>query len=243
MDIGIILTTFLVVFFAELGDKTQLVAFSITSTTKNPILIFLATSLALALSSVVAALIGGVTSFLIPSFTTYIAGTLFLGFGFYILFSREPPKIKECFLKSLTLENNLIRLLPKLLKKMNSNDYRLIDILRQEKSHSEVFKILLKEKKLFKDDINETRELEHCLEALEIKQDILKLPASEALDVLISWEKAGIQVFQCILNHLENEEHHQDISLQELLKNLIKEEKEHIRFYTELHEELSDHEQ
>ena len=237
-NLGIIFSTFLIVFFAELGDKTQLVAFSMTSTSRHSLLIFIATSLALTLSSVAAAIIGGITANLIPSFTGYISAALFLGFGFYILFSKEPPKIKECFFKSLTLENTLIHILPKFLKKIGRYNYQAVDILRQEKSHGEVFKVLLKEKKLFKDDINASSQLDCYMKELDLKRNLMRLSPQEALAEIIAKEEAGMMVFSFILEHIDREQHHNEASLEALLRTLIDEETGHLRFYKNMLEEL-----
>jgi len=238
IDIAVIFSTFLVVFFAELGDKTQLVAFSMTSTTKHPLLIFIATSLALSCSSVLASLLGGVTANVLPSFTGYISAALFLGFGVYILLSKEPPKIKECFLKSLSLETALIRILPRLLKKLGQYNYQALDILRQEKSHGEIFKVLLKEKKLFTDDINEHKELECHIKELDLNKNIMRMPPNEALDEIIAREEAGMNVYCFILEHLNNESHHDETSLEALLKNLINEETAHLQFFRSMKESM-----
>lgn len=228
IDFGIILSTFLVVFFAELGDKTQLVAFSMTSTSKNPLLIFIATSLALSLSSVLAAIIGGLTANFVPGFTKYISAGLFFVFGAYILLSKEAPKIKECFLQALAVENQLIHVLPKVFK--GDRQYKILDIMRQEKSHSELFKILLKEKILFKDDINDDAKLDELMEKLEFKSSIHRLPFPEALDVILRIEEASCEVFQFLCDHLD-EDHHHEVELQMIFANLVKEEKEHILFF------------
>ena len=228
MDFGIIITSFVLVFLAELGDKTQLVALSLTSTSKNPLLILIATSLALSLSTIIAALLGGLASQFVPNFTVYITGLLFILFGFIIIFSKEMPKIKECFLQAVALEHGFIQYVPKIFEKAGKFDYQIINILRQEKSHAEVFKILIKEKKLFKDDINEYEELQKITDSLNFPKNILNKPFKKALEDIILQEKAGLEVFKFISSHLSEEEHHKDDELTHLLSELIEEEENHI---------------
>ncbi|MBN2737962.1 MAG: TMEM165/GDT1 family protein [Spirochaetales bacterium] len=231
MDIGIIFASFALVFLAELGDKTQLVALSLTSTSKNPFSVFLATSLALTLSTIIAALLGGLASRFVPSFTAYITGILFLIFGGIIIFAKEMPKIKECFLEAVALENAFIRYVPRVFEKAGKLDYQIINILRQEKSHAEVFKILIKEKKLFKDDINKLEELDHITKSLSFPKKILTSPFPIALNEIVRQEKIGLEVFKLIHKHIKEEEHHQEDELMHLLEDLIHEEEEHIRIF------------
>lgn len=240
MDINIIIATFALVFLAELGDKTQLVALSLTSTSKSPLSIFIATSLALTLSTVIAAFLGGLASQFVPAFTSYVTAGLFLIFGFIIIFSKEMPKIKECFLEAVALENAFIRYVPKVFEKAGKLDYQIINILRQEKSHAEVFKILIKEKKLFKDDINDFKDLEKITKSLNFPKNILSQPFDKALNEIITQEKAGLNVFKLIHQHITEEEHHQEDELEHLLEDLIQEEEDHIRIFMTYNKESAD---
>ena len=58
MVLSLIISTFLTVFIAELGDKTQLATLTISGTSNKPFAVFLGSSLALISSSVVGVLIG-----------------------------------------------------------------------------------------------------------------------------------------------------------------------------------------
>ena len=51
MDWKIFITTFITVFFAELGDKTQLATLGISSTSENRLSVFLGSATALSLAS------------------------------------------------------------------------------------------------------------------------------------------------------------------------------------------------
>jgi len=226
-EAAIFFTAFAVVFISELGDKTQLVAFSLTSTSRNPVLIFLATSLALSLSSLLATALGGLAKQVIPDFTVFVAIGLFFIFGFYILFAKEPPNIKEWFLKTVALETSLLHLVPRLFKKAGKYDYRIADILRQEHSHANVFRMLLKERKLFHDDINDDKELEDLQEKLSLSGDILRKPFAEALEIIIGQEETVRDVYRRLSDHLKLE-HQDEESLGTLLGSLVEEENGHI---------------
>ncbi|MBC7169943.1 TMEM165/GDT1 family protein [Candidatus Bipolaricaulota bacterium] len=82
MDWKLVLTTFGMVFLAELGDKTQLLVFTISSQHRAPWPVFLGASLALSLVSLLGAFLGGIVGEVVP--TKYVqlgAGALFVGVG------------------------------------------------------------------------------------------------------------------------------------------------------------------
>ena len=60
MDWRIFLTTFGVIFLAEMGDKTQLAAMTMAAQTKRPWAIFIAAALALTAVSAIGVLVGSV---------------------------------------------------------------------------------------------------------------------------------------------------------------------------------------
>ena len=59
MVLSLLLSTFLTVFIAELGDKTQLATLTISGTSNKPLAVFLGSSLALVFASLLGALTGG----------------------------------------------------------------------------------------------------------------------------------------------------------------------------------------
>ncbi len=79
-----ILTTFGLIFLAELGDKTQLAVLAMASRT-NPWAVFIGAGAALLASTVLAVVLGCTLSRLIPASATriihYIAGGLFIVVG------------------------------------------------------------------------------------------------------------------------------------------------------------------
>ena len=66
MVLSLLLSTFLTVFIAELGDKTQLATLTISGTSNKPFAVFLGSSSALVFASLLGALTGGSISNFIP---------------------------------------------------------------------------------------------------------------------------------------------------------------------------------
>ena len=66
MEIPILASTFLTVFLAELGDKTQLATVAISGSSNKPLAVFLGSSSALVLASLIGALAGGSISSILP---------------------------------------------------------------------------------------------------------------------------------------------------------------------------------
>ena len=86
MLLTLLITTFFTVFLAEMGDKTQLTAITLSSTTNKPIAVFIGSSLALILATLLGALAGGSIANLIPAFLLkLISGTVFLIIGISLL--------------------------------------------------------------------------------------------------------------------------------------------------------------
>ena len=82
MDWKIFLTVFASVFIAELGDKTQLATVAISGTSDRPLAVFLGSSSALVLASLIGAVAGGSLSAVIPAdWLQLAASTGFLVIG------------------------------------------------------------------------------------------------------------------------------------------------------------------
>jgi len=60
MDLRVFLTTFGIIFLAEMGDKTQLAAMTMAADSRKPWAVFLGASLALAAVSALGVLVGSV---------------------------------------------------------------------------------------------------------------------------------------------------------------------------------------
>ena len=66
MILSLLLSTFLTIFVAELGDKTQLATLTISGASNKPLAVFLGSSTALILASLLGALAGGSISNFVP---------------------------------------------------------------------------------------------------------------------------------------------------------------------------------
>ena len=86
MLITLLFTTFFTVFLAEMGDKTQLTTITLSSTTNKPLAVFIGSSLALILATLLGALAGGSIANLIPAFLLkLLSGIVFLIIGIKLL--------------------------------------------------------------------------------------------------------------------------------------------------------------
>ena len=86
MLLTLLITTFFTVFLAEMGDKTQLTAITLSSTTNKPLAVFMGSSLALILATLLGALAGGSIANLVPAFLLkLISGIVFLIIGISLL--------------------------------------------------------------------------------------------------------------------------------------------------------------
>ena len=66
MILSLLLSTFITIFIAELGDKTQLATLTISGTSNKPLAVFLGSSTALVFASLLGALAGGSISNFVP---------------------------------------------------------------------------------------------------------------------------------------------------------------------------------
>lgn len=81
MDLALLASTFVTVFLAELGDKTQLAIVTISGTSTRPGAVFAGSSMALVLASLLGAAAGGSLSSVIPADVLQLAASA----GFLIL--------------------------------------------------------------------------------------------------------------------------------------------------------------
>jgi putative Ca2+/H+ antiporter (TMEM165/GDT1 family) len=86
MDLKVLLTTFGMIFLAELGDKTQLATFAFASNSESRLAVFLGSAGALVLTSFLAVVFGSVVSRLVPpNYIKIGAGALFVLLGLWML--------------------------------------------------------------------------------------------------------------------------------------------------------------
>jgi len=85
----VFLTTFSVMFIAELGDKTQLAVISLASRYRSPVVVFIAASLAMITATAIGTAVGSFLPAIIGSKAIKIvSGTIFIIFGLLILFEK-----------------------------------------------------------------------------------------------------------------------------------------------------------
>jgi putative Ca2+/H+ antiporter (TMEM165/GDT1 family) len=90
MDWPIFFSTFLTIFLAEMGDKTQFAALAAGSKTSSTISVWLAVVLALALAGTIGVFFGKfLGQFINPEYLKYVSGGLFIVIGIYILIQKN----------------------------------------------------------------------------------------------------------------------------------------------------------
>jgi Ca2+/H+ antiporter, TMEM165/GDT1 family len=89
MDFRVLLTTFGIIFLAEMGDKTQLAAMTMSAQTKRPWAVFIGASLALAAVSAIGVLVGGVVGDYVPLiWVKRVAAIAFIVIGVLMLMGK-----------------------------------------------------------------------------------------------------------------------------------------------------------
>jgi putative Ca2+/H+ antiporter (TMEM165/GDT1 family) len=89
MNWRVMLTTFGVIFLAEMGDKTQLAAMTLASQTKSPWAVLAGASLALAAVSAIGVAVGAALGHYLPlEWIKRAAGIAFIIIGALILFGK-----------------------------------------------------------------------------------------------------------------------------------------------------------
>ena len=89
MDWKVFLSTFGLIFFAELGDKTQLTVMTLSAQSDSTTSVFIGAAVALALSALLAVVFGEAVTRLVP--TQYIhlgAGIMFISLGILLMLGK-----------------------------------------------------------------------------------------------------------------------------------------------------------
>ncbi|MEP6911679.1 MAG: TMEM165/GDT1 family protein [bacterium] len=90
MDWRVFLTTFGVIFLAEMGDKTQLAAMTMAAQTKRPWTVLLGSALALTAVSAIGVVVGGMVGEYVPLiWVGRVAALSFIVIGVLILMDGE----------------------------------------------------------------------------------------------------------------------------------------------------------
>ncbi len=89
MDWRVFLTTFGVIFLAEMGDKTQLAAMTMAAQSKRPWAVFIGSALALTAVSALGVVVGSVVGNYIPlNWVKRVAAVAFIVIGVLILMDK-----------------------------------------------------------------------------------------------------------------------------------------------------------
>ncbi|HSB12284.1 MAG TPA: TMEM165/GDT1 family protein [Blastocatellia bacterium] len=89
MDWRVLLTTFGVIFLAEMGDKTQLAAMTMAAQTRRPWAVLIGASLALACVSAIGVAVGGALGHYLPLvWIKRAAAIAFIAIGVLILLGK-----------------------------------------------------------------------------------------------------------------------------------------------------------
>jgi putative Ca2+/H+ antiporter (TMEM165/GDT1 family) len=89
MDWKVLLTTFGVLFLAELGDKTQLAVITMTSQTSKPLGVFLGATAALSVVTLLGVIFGHLVTQWVPAYVLKkAAAALFVGIGLIMFFGK-----------------------------------------------------------------------------------------------------------------------------------------------------------
>jgi len=89
MDWKLLISTFVSIFVAEIGDKTQLATLSLAAGGKSRLTVFAGSALALCATSAIAVLAGeGVSRLIPPIWLRRIAGAVFIVLGVLFLMNR-----------------------------------------------------------------------------------------------------------------------------------------------------------
>ncbi len=82
LNAKLIVSTFVMIFLAELGDKTQISTFALASNSRSMLSVFLGASGALVLTTLIAVVLGGVIGRFVPEkLIKIVSAAVFIGFG------------------------------------------------------------------------------------------------------------------------------------------------------------------
>jgi hypothetical protein len=234
-DIMAALTVFGSVFLTELGDKTQLAAFSLASTTRRPLTIFAASSAAFFVSSLLAAVLGSLLSTRVEFLSSYIAPVLFIAFGLFIFFKKEAPAIYGAFAEAAKTESLLSRRFLKELERRGLMNGEIKQLFDDEKTHEDFFRLFIKKKFLFDDNINDNAELlkEHSSN-IAVADSFKKLSDAEFIKAFLRLEEASMAFYAFLLDHMKNNKEHEGDSMTAVLEKIFSDEQRHVEICKKL---------
>lgn len=90
MDLKLFIATFVTIFIAELGDKTQFAAMAASAQSKSTLTVLMAVILALSLAGLIGVLAGRfIGTYFDPQIARYVSGSLFILVGLWVLFGNK----------------------------------------------------------------------------------------------------------------------------------------------------------
>lgn len=90
MDWTLFFTTFISIFIAEMGDKTQFAALAAGAKSNSTWTVLLAVISALSLAGAIGVLFGKILgSYVNPAYIKYLSGSLFILIGLWVLFGKD----------------------------------------------------------------------------------------------------------------------------------------------------------
>jgi putative Ca2+/H+ antiporter (TMEM165/GDT1 family) len=82
LNAKLIVSTFVMIFLAELGDKTQISTFALASNARSTLSVFIGAAGALVLTTLIAVVVGGVIGRFVPArIIKFVSAGVFLTFG------------------------------------------------------------------------------------------------------------------------------------------------------------------
>jgi rubrerythrin len=194
MDYRLFLSTFLLIFLAELGDKTQLAALTRTAAADgSKWTVFFAASAALVLSTLIAVLIGEGLSKLIPPRTIKItAGILFVLFGLLILkgvFMPAAPPVEE--VRAAPLARVVLKLAAEF-EHAAAADYRALAERTSDPALAELFRALEQEEAAHLAHLEQAdlahgeTPMEQAVSEVSTDRELLAHDVADAIDVELS---------------------------------------------------------
>jgi|GEM_PF-282178 len=242
MDIRIILSTFFVIFLAELGDKTQFAAMAASAGSNQPASVLIGTILALSVSSIIAVAAGSLLGNYIPiKYIKVAAGVLFLVFGAlylreaFIPENEEAPAedaafniVGESVLKIASVfEEREIEMLEAAVEVLKDEKHLQVinSIINDERKHLDSISKMSPHNLQFSEDdqhdLSSVRTLDEAFSCSEdedcLLKDIYDREAAMAEFYRITAKKTNISSVQKVLNILYEEEKHHASKLARLL--------------------------
>lgn len=236
MDLKVFFSTFILIFLAELGDKTQLTALAFSSNSKSVWPVFFGASFALVCSTMLACLFGSFLknqSFVSMNLIKGVSGALFIVFGLVILINLFRPSSEEVSKYEAVTEGIPSDLISRVVLKAAANlekesiqHYReAVSLIRNQSVRDAVEKIINEEEKhqeyFFQHDMYGEVKESIAFPLVDICHSAKSCRARQILSGLISHEKEAALFYSSLAKNINFK------SVRNLLKKVADEEKNH----------------